>query len=404
MPKREAILVDLKEAEQIIFISYGFHIAERLAKYFKSDVLIKCIFEHEEPSSRNSQYFKQVIGRSLGLSENCYGIKLSKQKLMSRQDAFGFLEKNANKLTSCLFKYSKTANLNDFDKANVLLLAYFSNSKKMNFLSFLNLFVINQSLFQDKILWVYLSSKNVNAIARWLKINIEEEFEEIANDLYLGKIIFISGAGRITEVVLSNKYVSKINILYGFDLNDDCYNVLYRCVSFAGISGDNTFENAVSAETPFYYCSTNFKKKMPGFKAISNIVTNKLIISPEVKKQLLLYLEVEPFFTFSNGSSDVKKVKEITERFRQLDLIAVAEGLRQLCVYLKSNHNFYDHLERIFLENISVIPAAKEVAICIPGTIFHHKEAQQSSELATDIANHPVDSKINERIISEFVP
>lgn len=341
----------LSEAEQLIQISY-------CGEFISPDIynvnplaLLKYVGEHEIANGDSNPFsrFKQtnVMLRSMGLSPNHYGIKIKKVPVLADEDIFASIEMNdvENDFVKKLLLHTGAERLCDIKHKNILIPAYFNREYSLS--RFLLLMAINKKLsLESKDIAVYLSGIKLDHISKLsFKIN-----EFVSSDI---KQIEFIGPGDSAPLVRDINPNGKrtIRIFYGFYLRDDFYNALYRQTLLAAVSGDNTFEKAISYATLPYYHSTNCVMKRSSLQALADIIReNDIGLTDEIKKDFIIYFE--QFHKFAGIYGEPRDIlsTEYVELFSNLNLVDMSKQWPIVSSYLLAHHNFYSKLEDIIFE------------------------------------------------------
>ncbi len=369
------------EAVQIIAISFdGFAYEAQYVKSANPKAIFKHIGDHE--AKRESPYDNRWIYRSMGLTKNQYGIKIAKTHELLPSIAFATIEKNDKNFIDTVLKQTNTSDWNSFDKDNYFVLAFFHFKNYHEVKSFIKLLTTNQKL-PKKNFAIYLSS-NVNT--KMLE-NLDRAFGDF---LGFGPVGFEESDIKQIEIItpgnnqpkiypINQQYQKVVRLFCGFDLCDESYYALFKCVFMAAISGDNTFERAIANETFLYYWSTNhYPWKSGTLVAIQDIIKLPALNIPvEVKRDLLVYF-------------DPNKYPLDALEYKQLDLIAMAKAWPTVARFIKENYNFYNQLEAIFFEklNLSLFPNQRSSTITnITSLLIDNKTCLFHKVESTSISN-----------------
>jgi hypothetical protein len=347
---------DLAKAIQIIQISYdSFPFIEKYRQYFNQNAIFKFIGEHENTDPFTSGLVSEkALIRSLGLSSKAYGLKLTSITDSKLKDFT--LDENDRKFIERLLYCSKTGSIEEFNKSNFLVPAYFS--KLVNFMRFLLLVSTNEKLSETDIA-IYLSGKCSQV--QQLLDNVLTDKRELAERTFytrsnIKQIELIHSSSQDSSVFPININGTKIiRIFAGYQLSDNFYRALYQNALLAGVSGDNTLETAISCKVVPYYWSTNSGTKKSTLKALHKIISAKLEkmdVTEHVKTDLLLFFNIDEFEKFVMSSRNFTCTEEVVKKFQKIDLIAIASVWQEIATHLIQEYNFYNKLTDIFLERL----------------------------------------------------
>lgn len=362
--QNESLQQHLADAEQVIKISSNNFMIDEYKKYCRPTVVYKFIGEHEQPAFGPGS--ENILSRSLGLSEGFCGIKLTNNERLEVSAALVSMSKSDPAFVGSVLQHSKERDAESFAQHNDLIPAYFN--KWDDFSKFLMLVSINQKLPNERNISLYLSGDLGNLVGIITAIQGTENFSELKktsqNDIWNSefscnfrykanvkrikdsniKQIEIIEPGSSAPLVfpVNAKGTRTISIYYGFEVTNAAYNAIYQQAPYAGISGDNTFEIAISNKVFPIYHSTNNMMKRASLYALHKIIS-QLELPEKVKENYLLYFsESDNFFTRNNES--------LVEKFKLLDFPAMIQYWPAVADHLIKNHNFYDRLENIFFE------------------------------------------------------
>ncbi|KTD37474.1 hypothetical protein Lnau_0664 [Legionella nautarum] len=195
----------------------------------------------------------------------------------------------------------------------------------------------------------------------------------------------VNGAIRTIHFGSSPTAKKTVRILSGFYLEDGDYNKLYHIAdSIVGISGDNTFEKALSHNKLPFLQSDNKYTFEPAMRALYEISLASL---PDASSQLKH--DLSNYFLNNNMRLDNETRREeiLKTNWTEMQAALVVVG-----EYLQTKYNFYNHLQSIFYEALLHASAQKgdvdllkiihqhapDINIAIP-----NKQGQTALELAT---------------------
>lgn len=335
----------LRQADQVVLVSHA-NLPEmaQYRKHFNPRAQLKFIGEHE-----GSQYCIQRLeaegwsNRSLGLAPNRYGLKLTREERLDLPHSLEIIaEEKENPFLAALLQHSRSDTLTSFAQRNELIPAYFNQHGFEGFLLFL---ALNPELSPGKDISIYLSGNYV----------LDPNFD-FPKTMQVNRVEVVRPDGRIEVIYSANHSRNQvIRIFQGFNLSDKAYRAIYQQAPYAGVSGDNTFEKALSNLVFPFYHSTNFAMKRPSLLALATIVQH-LPLTPKLISDYQFYFRYINLFsnTFVSGRSKLRA--DAVDRFglqmnQRLDFPAMIKAWPVVANYLHENHNFYSHLEEVILEN-----------------------------------------------------
>ena len=158
----------LGEAQQAIVISFDgcpVSLFGRYEPYLSEEIPIKYIGEHEVIEASHSvlsrSYCKdRVLSRSLGLSDECYGLKLQHIPHLQPVEAWAIINTFDPMFASQLLRQTDSSDVTEFARQQMLVPAYFN--KLDDFFRFLFFLDSNHSFVSDKKMLVYCSGIKLN--------------------------------------------------------------------------------------------------------------------------------------------------------------------------------------------------------------------------------------------------
>src|SRR5579862_1968674 len=273
---------ELQQAEQVMLISHSqFYDLEDCQQYLPTQVVYKYIGEHEV---REVEVPEKFENHSLGLSEGHQGIKLKRDvQHYSPQAALGIIKQENPEYVSALLQHTQTTDINTFTEDHPLIPAYFN--QRQPFIRFLRVLGMQEGFFKNPV---------VNFSGRELDDTFIEQLKEELKDTKIGAIEIIQK--EKAPVILDNpnpeKGTQRIRIFCGYNLTNNSYNALYQQAAVAGVSGDNTFEMAISCGVFPFYHSTNYKMKKDSLDALCKIIETCNEIPDNVKKDYISYFSL----------------------------------------------------------------------------------------------------------------
>lgn len=267
---------------------------------------------------------------SMGLSPGKHGIKIEKPEIPRRSPAemIAFIQTQDPAFTDALFTYLDVTSAEEAAKRCTLIPAYFS--KEEDFKKFLRFIAANKDIPEPVI---YLSG-----------IDIKKRGVRNIGEINSINNISIIKPKKISRAAHYNPAVSRrIGIMRrkNFQLSDLSYHALFDAIIVA-VSGDNSIEEALSRKSfPFYY-STNSGMKWPFIRdGLCQIIQECSEISDKLRQDYIRYFHAVNTFCLSK-ESDISL-------FDGLDFLKMIENWHHVTDKVAKEHNFYDRLESIFL-------------------------------------------------------
>ena len=250
------LINSLNKTAQVIFISAD-SLYSKYKIYINPNALLKTINEHEGHVILDVPNSKKC---SLGLGEDCFGIKIGDYDSLTLNEATlneagSIIKANDPKFYNDLLQQSLTTDFTDFNKKNELIPAYFNSVEGFyKFLTFLATKEIKENDIALYFSGLDLQSEFGLACLKGCAKKCNVRIEVINNNG--AKVIINPNAERV------------IRIFTGYFVQDVSYHAIYSSAKIAGVSGDNTLEYAVAhGILPFYY-STNFLAKQQTLKEL----------------------------------------------------------------------------------------------------------------------------------------
>jgi hypothetical protein len=377
----------LREATQAIIISYD-KVFSLYEPYLKRNILIKYISEHDSHVNRHDifvlpddmcKYPREFMIRGMGLASTpkSHGIKVKEIPRLSTDAAFQVIQTHDPLFLAQALACTKTENHTALKRDNIIIPAYFTED--FSFAYFISILVNNATIHQEKNIIIYHSGTDFNEI---YKTRYGSLVESVLTKLPIANIeVFEPGNETPTMQFQGSDQASiNIKIFTGFYISNSSYQALYQIAPFAGVSGDNSFELAVSTKTLPFYWSTNapFKEKLfDALKAISNM--NALPLTRKTRDSFGLFFSL------------CKTTNEELEQYKEIDFQEIILAWPLIAHYIKSYHNFYDKLEAIVCENLpsNSLPAQlrykyyasiNSSPLGFGGLIYHHNQRYAPSK------------------------
>ena len=374
--------------QQIIQISYAASFISCSEYRINPDVLLKFIGEHENQSVRylplpfdtfNAAYIKNI---SMGLGEGHWGVKIKKlipiDMGVERKELFADISMTESEMRfkRALLSNTQSIDMSSFNHSNSLYPAYFNHHD--NLIRFLFFLGINQKMRAGgKNIAIYLSGGHVDVS----KLQLTESYAGYADQTDIKQIELIGSAENTLPVILVIKPLGDrtIRIFYGFHLEDPLYDAVYQQASIVGVSGDNTFEKAISNKVLPFYCSTNAIMKKSTLIALAKIIQDEIHYLPEkVKQDFVIYFKEFFQFIHSWGRGEaLRRFQKTIPLFMKLDLDEMSKHWPQIAFYLFENYNFYNQLEAVILDGVDrpelerMIHAAISTSRIFPESLMH---------------------------------
>lgn len=310
----------LKETTQLFCISNEGLGLRSFENYVNPKALRKYIGEHDVDIGID---FRRRWGDySLGLTK--FGLKLKKEDGLPLEQALANMQGQDSLFVDALLKHTQAPNIKQFSENHSLIPAYFNDNHPLE--KFISLITSNKLARNP----VFYCSGKIDP----------SKFKHLGKSP-IQKIICIKPDNQVQTITCNPEGGQTIYIMSGFNLTDRSYKALYQQeeLEFVGVSGDNTFEMALSnGKIPFYY-PTHFN-------------------TPMIEKRRYLG-KLEQIIQECNLSSSAKKTcmtyfNNIVESQIPFDQINFQELLKSWPVVIAKlfeRYNFYDKLEDIFETN-----------------------------------------------------
>jgi len=337
----------LIDASQVLIISYD-KLFELYEPYFDKKAVIKFIPEHDASMSKQKtiqypqslvKYPRELLIRGLGLSSNCFGIKVKSEPNLTFTTAKETIQESDPSLFASMINCAGARDLEELLSDNKIIPAYFSYD--WQFANFIAMISQNQTIHQEKNIIIYHSGTNFNNFN--IDIRHQSFIEHILNDLAKCHIQVFSPDSNMPNLEFNNHGQSGISIkvFSGFNISYLSYQALYKLADIVGVSGDNTFELAVQSKVLPIYWSTNASFKEETFTGLQNILQNQdLGIESSVVESFLKFFEL-----CKTGELDLKQIEK-------LNFVQLIQNWPVVAEHIKTKYNFYDKLESIVCEKL----------------------------------------------------
>jgi len=284
--QKKEIQSRLANSHQIIQISFhNFPAIKKYHPYFNPDALLKYVGEHESHHLPIPVGQKKWSSYVMGLGDKRYGIKLENLPRITPSAAFSILEKNDPDFANQLLFHTQSLHAEIFNHANYLIPVY-----------------INQITVLVRFIYLLAANKKMDTKNIALKLSGLQDASKLAKVIELEKIIHFKDK-NIKQIEIINRGANEINIIslnplservmrifVGFDLSLESFNTLFQSTFIAAVSGDNTFEKAISSEVLPFYVSSTFVMKQPTLTALATIINQaSLDIDPAIKADFITY-------------------------------------------------------------------------------------------------------------------
>lgn len=255
------------------------------------------------------------------------------------------------KFKRALLSNTQSINISSFNHTNLLYPAYFNHHE--NLIRFLYFLGINQKMRAGKKnIAIYLSGGHIDVS----KLQLTESYAGYADQTDIKQIELIgSDENALPFILVINPLGDRtVRIFYGFHLEDPLYDAVYQQASIVGVSGDNTFEKAISNKVLPFYSSTNAIMKKSTLIALAKIIQDEIHFLPEgVKKDFVVYFK--EFFHFidrwDHGEAH-RRFQKAIPLFIKIDLDEMTRHWPQIASYLFENYNFYNRLETVIFDGV----------------------------------------------------
>lgn len=333
----------LSEAEQMFVISFTlFPYLNEFEYLLKPQVACKVIGEHETGDSeaainKNTMCNKKWKSYSLGLQPLVFGIKLEKSIPIGTTEALSLIQEQNPCFIKELCSHLGANNVRMLVRKHSFIPAYFN--KVEIFKKFVQ-FTADRHLNEPVI---YFSGSDLDT----------ENFSEL-NKSDIKEIELITKDKGIRRIVCNPEAKQTIRILADFKLTNEAYKALFNQADFAGVSGDNTLELAISQSVlPFYFSTNHVLMKWLTIKALEPIIRRCTALSKELQ---------DSFVTYFNGVADFCLGKN-ADPFSQIDFQQLVDNWSIVAQKIHKEHNFYNRLSDIFYKKEALVinPELQEV-------------------------------------------
>ena len=311
----ESIKKLVGDADQALNISYtAGEVTELYQPYLKANLPIKPIAEHEFNAT--------------GLGLTARGIKIADIPPIEPNEAWATIQKHDPGFAEELLTRTHAHNFETFRDTNTLIPAYYNKSEP--FFRFLKFLAKNESFAHDKDMAMYFSGMSLE--------DFNGSFIEHGHALKTGpfKSIEIIKAGESEPTIFTcNPEGSRtLRVFTGNFVSDATYSACHQLADMVGVSGDNSFEQAVSMNKFPYYISTNDDMKKATLLALRRITQLESLPIPDNARRA--------YATFyKNGNCESGDLEEMINYWPVVTQ------------YLRENNNFYDQLDKIVLQGMN---------------------------------------------------
>lgn len=338
----------LQQASQVLIVSYD-KLFEFYEPYFKQSAVIKYISEHDGLMNQQKsivyprdkvKYPRELLMRGMGLSSNCYGVKIKDIPNLTFNMAVETIQNSDPNLFSNMINCAGAKDLEELLKDNIIIPAYFSCDYK--FAYFIALVSQNYSIHEGKNIIIYHSGTNFNNAN--LDMRHQYYIKHILEYLAECNTQVYSQDSITPNLVYSNKDSATITVrvFSGFSISNCSYQALYKLAPLVGVSGDNTFELAVTSKVLPVYWSTN-----PAFKEQTFVGLRNILIKADLGLDGNVINAFLKFFELCKENGDDYKL------FKFIDFQKLKRYWPVVAEHIKRHYNFYDRLENIVCENLT---------------------------------------------------
>lgn len=385
----------LEHADQAFYISYEGPLESIYAPLLKPNIPIKYIGEHnaalycDKYGPKNPYRFNRPLG--LGhdnLGNPCYGIKLYPSITESAEEQWAHITQTDPTFSKHLLTCTDASDLNTLLQHHVLMSAYFNRC--WDFFEFLRIFTVNHFTAETQSIVIHYSGHDLFEFMTQTSEK-KRHIERFFHHGYIKSLTILSSDDTQTIHLNGNQkgHIS-IQILVGFYLSECSLQRLYRLSKMVAVSGDNTFELAVSMESLPFYCSTNWNFKKPTLNALRDITQcAELDISLQASLSFDIFFNKDSLQTreFSGRASDGPQdmLFRDHDRYIQLPLYeklnfpAMIEAWPTVAQYIRQHHNFYDRLNELINEGLPV-PTQAQLPLSIFSPPFRKQEESKEAE------------------------
>ncbi|MBA3536851.1 MAG: hypothetical protein H0T84_09610 [Tatlockia sp.] len=358
----EEVQKHLREADQVLVISYEDCLVSTYKPYIKNNIPFKYIGEHEILLADPNEIKENGLNRSLGLSAGKQGIKICTVPQIESINSWEIIQAKDPEFAAKTLTSTNCKDFKQFTHQNVIIPAYFNLN--WDFIEFLRIFAVNKSYPLNKDILIVHSGSNFIDFFDQEKSPYDNSILLPEKSTYLQKL-FKTGFIKQMEIVQPTSdepFILNFNsdaslvvrIVTGYRITDPSFVAVYQLAKLAAVTGDNTFERCVSMNVLPFYLSTNLKRKLPTLYSLKKITQDPVLdISEEARQGYSMFFD--PNSIIQNHRDYVfyqhNRAINIT-RFRSLNLPIMIKEWPKVCAYLRSNYNFYNKLEDIIFECI----------------------------------------------------
>jgi len=354
--RTEELQNELKRADQIISISYTDRLPVTFDHYISDSIPHKFIHEHDRGGYSSHG---ETLYRPMGLSEGHYGIKLKPlPPTTTLKQKWEIIEQNDPDFAKKLIECTQVANFEAFYDQHVLMPVYL-NANDVLFRMILPIIGGVDSTYPEdnKSLVIYHSGDNLIEFleaqnTRMVDLNALIEPKKatratttiqmismILENTNISRLEIFGPSEQEPIVIQGSSNGSKVfKIISGYYLSKPSFDALYHLSKIAGVSGDNTLEQCISMDIlPFY---RSYNHKWDTLASLDRIIqTSDLSISEEAKASFHLF--------FKKGIAPLIQRGQVT-----INLSEMLKAWPTVTAYLRENHNFYNKLDEIMLEDL----------------------------------------------------
>ena len=345
-----SLLQTLATADKAIIISRVSDFDKDYNKFLKKKPPIIYIGEHETATNRYN-IGRSFSCRTLGLSDNFYGIKIPSIIKMNAEESWDTIHQSDINFASILDECTQCYSFNEFSQKVTLIPSYFN--KPYDFLSFLSFLSTKLILSNEKKVVIYCSGVNMldffqDRIERQGDKFDAKKVNERFNQSDIRELEIVYARGESIIIPANSQGQQSITLLTGFYLTDSSYNAIYFLSTLAGVSGDNTLERCIAMDILPYYYSTNAHLKWPTLVALMRITQSPLLnIPPQARESFKMFFHPGKYVLSRTMRQDYYLNANPYDNHAVINLPAMIEAWPTVAGYLRLNCNFYNQLEVI---------------------------------------------------------
>ena len=224
-----SLLQTLATADKAIIISRVSDFDKDYNKFLKKKPPIIYIGEHETATNRYN-IGRSFSCRTLGLSDNFYGIKIPSIIKMNAEESWDTIHQSDINFASILDECTQCYSFNEFSQKVTLIPSYFN--KPYDFLSFLSFLSTKLILSNEKKVVIYCSGVNMldffqDRIDRQGDKFDAKKVNERFNQSDIRELEIVYARGESIIIPANSQGQQSITLLTGFYLTDSSYDAIY---------------------------------------------------------------------------------------------------------------------------------------------------------------------------------